>query len=201
MKKINLYLIESQQSSMIDYVQFLTKEAPFNLIGYSEYGEKALSQVEQKRPGIVVLEIGIKDSLWVYANLIETIKNISSDIKILVVSQFGETRLVGLLIHQGVHGFRTFRSPLNEIKTALLNIYNNKYDFKYISTTTPKLALSDREKAILKSLLAGHIIKQIACQLGISEDAINRSLRKLKKEFKAVTTFQLVGKAAMIGIA
>lgn len=54
--------------------------------------------------------------------------------------------------------------------------------------------ISPRQRAIVNLLIAGHVAKEIASDLGISQRTVESHLEKLRKRFHAKTTVEMVAK-------
>ena len=197
-KKINVYIIEDQKLLIDAYSLFLLEDLTINILGDSGCGEEAIQEIKVHIPDVVLLDIRLPKSTLDGIDLIDKIKAISETIKILVISQYDELLMIENLMQRGIHGFRAKNSSLNEIKTAILNVHNGRYDFP-ISPTKQTL-ITDRERTILKLLTKGQAIVQIADVIGVSEHVINRNLKSLRAKFNAEATPQLIGMATKSGI-
>ncbi len=197
-QKIDVYIIEDQKLLIDAYSLFFIEDLTINILGDSGCGEEAIQQIKAHIPDVVLLDIRLPKSTLDGIDLIDQIKVISETIKILVISQYDELLMIENLMQRGIHGFRAKNSSLNDIKTAILNVHNGRYDFPI--GPTKQTLITDRERTILKLLTKGKAIVQIADVIGVSAYVINRNLKSLREKFNAEATPQLIGIATKSGI-
>lgn len=148
--------------------------------GEASNGKEFLELLNYISPGLVIMDISMPEMNGVEACKIALENN--PDLKILVLSMFGEDAYYNTMIEMGVKGFILKDSDTAELRNAVLSIINGQSYFsqelllKLIrnKNTATSIKLSRRENEILALICKGLSTLQISDQLHISHRTVER---------------------------
>jgi DNA-binding NarL/FixJ family response regulator len=168
------------------------------VIGEASNGKEFLELLKYLKPDIVLMDISMPVMNGVEASreALETYPNL----KILVLSMFGEDAYYNTMIDIGVKGFILKDSDNSELKNAIHSIIqgNNYFSqdllLKIIrnKTTAPTIKLSRRESEILTLICKGHSTNLISEQLHISNRTVERHRASLLAKTESSNSISLV---------
>ncbi|HEX3009989.1 MAG TPA: response regulator transcription factor [Bacteroidales bacterium] len=181
----------------------LTTSGHFNVIAEAENGKDFLDLLPHFQPDIVLMDIDMpvldgieatKEALVKYPNL-----------KVITLSMFGEEEYYYKMIEAGVKGFLLKNSDINEVKNALITVWQGGKYFsqellynvvKNIRTTHKEQelseALSEREIEVLVQICNGLSNNEIADNLHISKRTVDKHRANLLDKTNSKNTAHLV---------
>jgi len=141
-------------------------------------GKELIQIVSVEEPDLIIMDINMP-----VVNGIEASKILLHDnpeLKILVISMYGDEQYYNSVIENGVRGFILKDADNSELRTAVKMILNGKSYFsqdlllKLIRNrqATPKIVLTAREKEILGLICEGLSSSEIAEKIFLSERTI-----------------------------
>lgn len=180
---INL-LVADDHELFIDGLKTALEEATDICIkGAAHNGYEVLKELRKNDYDIVLLDVnmprmnGIDCARRIFLNKSKT--------KVLVLSQFGDKKLVEKLAKYNIYGYLLKNSPKEEIIKAIRNIYRgNKYFSEEVSSNDYyrtqissrfdfyKCNFSKREKQVLELICKGLINNEIASKLNLSNHSV-----------------------------
>jgi DNA-binding NarL/FixJ family response regulator len=182
----------------------------FQVVGTATDTAAALEVCRRERPHIVILDLVLMQSSGL--SVISKLRQHCPSVRIIVFSgNIWATALRGALA-AGVDGIVEKMSPLSELRNALLAVRDGRVYFSsavsnQIKTLVcrrkspqPAVALSEREKDILRYLAEGYTPKEIAATLGLSPYTILNHRSNLLQKIGLRGTAQLSLYAAQIGV-
>jgi RNA polymerase sigma factor (sigma-70 family) len=184
------------------FKKILDRESDIEVVGESENGPQVLAFLQQQPCDIVVLDITmpVKDGLEVLAEL----KANYPELKILMLSMHSEERYAVRAIKAGAAGYLTKESAPDELIKAIHQIISGRM---YISQPVaeqlalsiaretkqaPHEKLSDREFQILRLLGSGKSVREIGCQLNLSQSTISTYRHRILEKLKLNSTADLI---------
>ncbi len=184
-------IIEKQAIVAEAFAALIRSHAKIKIINKTRL-DRALQQVKQVRPDIVLIEIASQAMTGL--NVIYRLLAFSTKIKIIVVTENRNPIVLAQTLKLGISGFVTKNCSAEELLKAIDNAFAGK---QYIETSlaeqlatavverksNPFQNLSTREFQILFMLVHGKKFKEIAVSFGVSEKTIasyhSRLLRKV----------------------
>jgi DNA-binding NarL/FixJ family response regulator len=168
------------------------------IIGEASNGKEFLELLNFLKPDLVLMDISMpvmngveasREALEKYPNL-----------KILVLSMFGEDAYYNTMIDIGVKGFILKDSDNAELKNAIQSIiHGNNYFSQDLllklirnKTTAPSIKLSRRESEILTLICKGYSTNLISEQLHISHRTVERHRASLLSKTDSSNSISLV---------
>ena len=161
--------------------ELLTKQG-FKVIAAAANGKQFLEQLESRLPDLAILDIAMPEMDGREATLKALQK--FPDLKILILSSFGDEKYYYQMVQAGVKGFVLKNAGINELKQAIIEIVNggswfsNELLQKVISSLNKKpspenkVKLSDRELEVLNLICKGFTAEKIAEELNLSQETI-----------------------------
>ena len=176
-------------------------------------GENAVSEIVEKNPDIVLLDLNLPD-----INGIEIIKQIrKSGIQtpILVISMLIDPIIVGKALEAGANGFVPKNTSIEELSSALEHISNGQaflpeslkaqIDLNNLTVSerysiTENTDISKRELEIIKLIASGLTNNEIAEQLFISPHTVKTHRTNILRKLELPNTAALVSYAKNLGL-
>ena len=189
LKEINEDITILQSSSLIDMQKILSHETDTDL---------------------VILDIDLADINT--SDVINKIKNIAPNIKIVTTSTSEDTRNIKKILSLGVKGYIPKRSDSNILSGALKLILdggtyippamlNNNLDYSsYNNLNSFKKNLTNRQSQVLDLIAQGKSNKQIAYDMGVSEATVKLHINALLRSLKVNNRTQAVITAQKLGL-
>lgn len=181
----------------------LTTSGQFNVIAEAENGREFLGLLEHFQPDIVLMDIDMPVMDGIEATK-EALKKYPG-LKVITLSMFGEEEYYYKMIEAGVKGFLLKNSDINEVKNALVTVYNGgKYFSQELLYNVVKNirsnykeqelteALSDREVEVLLQICNGLSNNEIAENLHISKRTVDKHRANLLDKTNSKNTAHLV---------
>lgn len=182
-------------------------------LGILTKGENAVSEINEKKPDIVLLDLNLPDT-----NGIEVIKQIrKNEIKtqVLVISMLIDPLIVSKALEAGANGFIPKNTSIDELSSALQHLQNgqsfisdsirNEIEQMQISTHfnngfQDNNDLSKRELEIIKLIAEGLTNAEIAQQLFISPLTVKTHRTNILRKLELPNTASLVSYAKNLGL-
>lgn len=198
MSKISLILVDDHRLFRNGLKFILSEENDFEVVADVSNGLEFLNLIENYLPDVVLMDINMPEM-----NGIDATKQAMEkypDLKILVLSMFGEEEYYNTMIDLGVKGFILKDVGNNELKEAirkindggtffsselLLRLIKNKPEIEHVSLTS-------REHEVLKLICEGHSNHQISEMLFISQRTVERHRASLLEKTNSKNSISLV---------
>lgn len=140
-------------------------------------------------------------------DFISEILELYPEMKIIMLSSLSDKFVYESLFKQGIHGYVVKSAPKNSIRDAILNVTSGKIyisdELMKINNTTrintDSIAITDREKDVLKFIMKEMTIKEIATNMFLSEKTVEMHRTSLFRKFEAKNLAGLVKKAILNG--
>lgn len=185
----------------------LEADPRFKVVGQAHSGLEALEKIEQLRPNIIVVDIGMPG-----LNGIEVIKRVKKKdphIKAIVLSMHKDEAYIYWALRAGASGYVLKQSAARELVDAISQVrLGNTYLSPSISNTVikgylrrpqaadaapdPLALLTDREREILQLVAEGLTSKEIAQKLNLSTRTIDAHRANIMNKLNIHTTPGLV---------
>lgn len=182
---IKVLLVEDQHIIRQGIHALLEKESDIKVVGEAVDGRAAIIQARELKPDVIMMDISMPNM-----NGIEATRKIlaeNPDIKIIALTIHTEDIFISGMLLSGASGYLLKYCFLDElvqaIKTVARNepylstqiVHNVVNEYKALKTsrnTSSLNKLTDREREVLKLLVEGHSVKEVAGLLFISEKTV-----------------------------
>ena len=154
---------------------------------------------------LVIIDLNEETLSKILLSQLRNVKIANPDLEILILADSEDTRKVITWLKAGVVGYLPKHTPLQEIKEAILGIYQGQarivpfmvrkmLDF-FQSQEDFEGVLTEREKEIVQCLVEGMSYKLIACKLNLALDTVRYHLRNIYKKLQVNSKAQVISKA------
>ena len=203
-KAVHLLIVDDHQM-IIDGIKSVLYTTPFTIVTVeSQTGKEAIEIVKKQQIDIVLLDINLPDISGI--EVCKTIKSISRETKILMISMYNEKHILSELLEIGIDGYLIKNTGREELTEAIDHVIENKAyfhpevkkvleDIKAYKTNKnikelPRL--TSREKEILIQTANGLSSKEIGEKLSISQYTVEKHKRNMLIKFDLKNTVDLV---------
>ena len=202
MSKIKIVLADDHQLFRNGLRILLDAFDDFEVAGEACNGEEVLKITANCKCHIVLMDINmpVLDGIEATRKVLE----INPDIKIIALSMYGEEDYYHRMVEAGAKGFLLKDSDINEVKDAILTVYNGGNYFsqellqhviqkiRARETETRQANLSKREKEILLKICEGLSNHEIADHLFISKRTVDKHRANLLSKTQSKNTASLI---------
>ena len=182
-------------------------EGNFDLVVEDEAsnGYEALEKVLTNNFDVILLDISIPGINGL--DVLKQIKNIKSNLPILVLSMYPEEQYAVRVLKAGASGYLTKESAPDELVMAIRKVANGR---KYISSSLaeklasyleigveqlPHETLSDREYQVMRMIAAGKTVSEIAEELSLSIQTISTYRSRILQKMRMKNNVELANYA------
>jgi two-component system uhpT operon response regulator UhpA len=162
------------------FKRLIELESDLDVVAEARNADEAVDAVTQHRPDLVAVDLSLPDGSGL--PLIEHLKSISPDMKIVVLSMHDGEPYVSEALRRGAHGYVTKGVAPEELVVAVRAVLSGE---QYLSSDLrerrsgrssvdldPFNRLTAREREVFLLLAAGRAPKQVAAELGIGQKTI-----------------------------
>jgi DNA-binding NarL/FixJ family response regulator len=208
MKKINLLIVEDQVIFRSGLMLLLSEIPEVNVIGEAADGKEFLDTIKKTMPDIVLMDIKmpVMDGIESTKAALE----MYPDLKVLVLSMFGEEEYLVRMLEAGVRGFLLKNVDEDELRKAILIVDSGKNYFSHellpalTNSFMKKKTFNDekqmlmekltrRELEVLHYICQGYTNKEIAEACFISPRTAGGHRTNLLEKTDCKNTAELVG--------
>jgi DNA-binding NarL/FixJ family response regulator len=195
--RIRILLVDDHPLVRERLAEIINREADLMVCGEAEDRSEALEVVKARRPGLVIVDLKLKNS-----DGLELIKDIHSrwpSLKMLVVSMHDESLYAERVLRAGALGYITKQEATRKILVAIRRILaGDLYLNERIATqiirrltipasaaaATPAEMLADRELQVFELTGRGLNIGEIASRLHISAKTVETYRARIREKLK-----------------
>jgi DNA-binding NarL/FixJ family response regulator len=176
----------------------LESTGKYSVIGESSNGNELLELLARVQPDLVIMDISMPEMNGVDATRLAISRY--PDLKILILSMFGETQYYNSLIDLGIKGFLMKDADNDEFFRAVGKIISGETYFSQEllltiirdNTQNQTIKLSQREREILSLISHGLSNHEIAASLNISQRTVERHRTHLLEKTGSKNSIRLV---------
>jgi len=211
--KITLALVDDHEL-LVDGLRGMFEAQPdVDVVGSAGDSDSALALVEETRPNVLLLDVSIVGAP--VTDTVETVRRISPDTRIVMLSVHDDPRIVARLIDLGISGYLLKSARWDELLAAV-RMGDGLHDRLLLSLSRRSLqqlgegaahaatsgggVLSERQVEIMTFTSVGLSNQQIATRLGVTEPTVKRHLHNIFTKLGAVSRLDAVNRARDLGI-
>ena len=215
MKEIRVAIFEDNKLIRDALEAILNGTMGFNCCGLHPDGNNWLTDIKRCKPDVVLMDIEMPG-----LNGIEITKKITTafpEIKVLMQTVFNDSDKIFLALCAGASGYILKNDPPHKYLEAIVEVYEGKASInatiakkvigffanKNVIIATPTnedYNLSPREQEILKHIVTGKSLKEIAASLFISYDTIRTHSKHIYKKLQVASRTEASLKAIQQGL-
>lgn len=215
MTAIPVLLVDDHAVLRAGLCALLENQEDMQVVGQAENGDQALELVDQLRPAVVVMDLGMPGMLAFDA--IREIRQRHPETRVIVLSMHKGSAVVTRALEAGADGYVPKSSAHTDLLRAIRTIQSGKA-YLHPSAVTDLVqsirtadnvqlllsTLSDREREVMQWTARGYSSREIGDMLSISGKTVDtyrsRIMQKLNLEHRSELV-ELAFKAGMIGQA
>lgn len=182
---IRLLLVDDHQVVRIGLRTLFENTPGITVVGEADSSEQALAQVSSLQPDVVLLDIRLPTSGGL--KVCRRIKDLSSEIKVLILTSYSEDQTVLDAIAAGADGYllkevdsdrlieavRTVAAGQSVLDTAITNQVLLRVRSGSLGSPDDKISkLSPQEQRVLALVSKGKTNREVAIDLGLSERTV-----------------------------
>ncbi len=173
------------------------------VVGEAERGEDIVASYRQLRPQVVLMDLQLPGMSGVEATA--ALRAFDPTARVLIFSTFARDDEVQAALDAGALGYLQKSASRDELLTALQQVARG------IRSLPPEVArrlaalrlgpaITPREREILALIAAGRANKEIAAELGVSEDTVKRHVSHILEKLDVNDRAQATARAIRRGI-
>ena len=187
--------------------ELIARQSDPEMSGEAADAAEAVRQVEANRPDVAVIDISLNGENGL--ELIELIKAVYPEVKILVSSMHDEETFAGRALRAGALGYINKRESIGKVVDAIRQVLRDEI---YLSPRManqllhraavgksldhdPVETLSNRELEVFEMIGHGINTRQIARKLGLSPRTIETHRKNIKTKLDLQNSSQLIRRA------
>jgi two-component system invasion response regulator UvrY len=178
--------------------------------GEASNGQDALDALRQTVADVVLLDVTMPGAP--FTDTLRRLREEHPTVRVLVLSAHPEDQWAVRALRGGASGYLTKDHSPDQLLDAIRRVHRGG---RYVSATlaerlatqlgkdfvdAPHEQLSDREFDVLRSLGAGHTVKEVAERLGLSPKTVSTYRTRLMEKMRFVTNADLVQYVAANGL-
>lgn len=203
--KTGILIFEDNHYLRNSLVAFLNSHADFKVIGAFENCDRVVQQIEELKPAIVLMDIGMPGT-----NGLEGLKLIRKHypvLPVMMLTVFEDNDHIFEAICRGASGYLLKNTPIEKIPEAIKDLLSGgapmtpsiakKVIQLFQNLTIPKedqYGLSPRETEVLNLLTTGHSYKMIANKCNIGLETVRSHIKKIYEKLQVHSATEAVSK-------
>ncbi len=209
MTQLTVLLVDDHAVVREGYRRLLERHGDIVVVGEAGDADTALALFSELEPRIVVMDITLPGRNGLYA--LQRMLEARPQTRVLIFSMHEETLFAKRALQAGAFGYVTKASAPNELVDAVHTLASGR---KYVSAAmaqslalgqagrlaVPGDGLSCRELEVLRLLMQGRSIKDIAQSLGLNSKTVANHQSAIRQKLGADTAIQLLLKANQLGL-
>jgi DNA-binding NarL/FixJ family response regulator len=194
----------------------LSTDPGLSIVGEADNGRSALQQTLEKRPDVLLMDIGMPRLNGLEAA--RQVRNMAPDVKVILLTAFGNDQYIQQVVDGKIHGYILKDSPSNLLTHAIHEVAKGGRFYSPIisrrmrtiydeatsrgdgKTSPPAVKLTSREVEVLQLIAEGGANKQIAGELNISIKTVEKHRQNLMDKLRIHDTASLTRYAISSGV-
>ncbi|MFC5473371.1 response regulator [Paraherbaspirillum soli] len=168
-------VIDDHPAILLAIKYLMEKDGEYVIVAQAKDGEDGLQKIRQHSPDLLIIDLGLPKLDGIA--LIEAVRKLDPDVRILVLSGQQESLFVSRTLQAGANSYVSKQQDLSEMLNAAKAIMAGFNCFP----STPEISdgerirdsLSKRELSVLKLLALGYSNKKIGAELCISSKTVS----------------------------
>jgi DNA-binding NarL/FixJ family response regulator len=199
MNKISVIIVDDHKILRDGLKLILNDMGYVDIIGEASNGQEFLEILDIQKPDLVIMDINMP-----IMNGVEATKKAMAkypDLKVLVLSMYGDENYYNTMISLGVQGFILKESDYNELERAISALISNNHYFsqqlllniiRKKDDNNSAVKLTQRESQVLKLICQGFSNAEIADKLFLSVRTVEKHRAELLARTSSPNSVSLV---------
>jgi DNA-binding NarL/FixJ family response regulator len=199
-------IIFEDNAELIKSLTLLFSLSPnFDFLGGFKHGMNAQELVKSLNPDLILMDIDMPNIKGV--EVVKNIREVNSDVKILMHTVFDDAENLFTAIQNGANGYILKKAGPDKLLEACEEVMNGGapitpsvatlilQEFNKNNHTSPDYNLTPKEKEVLTCLVDGLSYKMIADELKMSIDTVRSHIKKIYEKLHVHSMSEAVAKA------
>ncbi|QNK01431.1 response regulator transcription factor [Dyella telluris] len=197
-------LVVDDHALLRDGVSFaLSGESDMQIVAYAVDGQSAIEAFRQHRPDVTLMDLQMPGMSGIDAMC--AIRAEFPNARVLVLTTYRGDVQVSNALRLGASGFLLKASLRKELRDAIRAVHAGRRVISPdvasdLAAHVGETMLSERELQVLRTVARGYANKQIAAELGISEDTVKSHMKSIMSKLDAQDRTHAVVTAVKRGI-
>ncbi|HEX8912097.1 MAG TPA: response regulator transcription factor [Humisphaera sp.] len=201
--KIRLLIVDDHFMVRLGLASALNLEEDMTVVAEGRTGAEAVSLYQQHRPDVAVLDYQMPELDGAAATT--AIRSKDPAAKVIVLSVFKGEEDVHRAVRAGASGYLPKASEPTELLTAIRTIHRGGQYFPpainaALAERASRGELSERERQVLEAIVRGRSNKEIAAELGISENTVKVHTTRVFEKLGVADRMEAITAAISRGI-
>ena len=203
MKKTKVLIADDHAVVRMGLAAIIDAEDDMRLAGEASDGNEAVALAQKLAPDIILMDLMMPQKNGVEAT--REIRAANQNVKILVLTTFGESSEVVQALDAGASGALIKDTPRSGLVAAMRDVIAGKRvvspEIEHVmATRSQRPRLSSRQIEILSCVANGMTSKAISARMGITPDCVNGHIRAIFANLDASSRTEAVAKAIHLGL-
>ena len=194
-----ILICEDHQIVIDGLVSILKSHDDFYGIGTIVDGDKAIDFIRNNNPDIILLDLNLPNLNGL--DILKEIRTFSTSIKVIILTMYNKQSIVKKVKQYGANGFLLKNCSSSDLLNAIDSVFNNPafYIGKGVVNSVEendgfveRIRLTQREKEIIKELIKGLNVPQIAENLFISPYTVETHKKNIFKKLNIHNSIDLI---------
>jgi two-component system response regulator NreC len=212
-EKYRILIAEDQTIVREGLRSLLSLNPEFEVVGEAGDGREAIRLTENLKPHLILMDLSMPKTDGL--NALEEVKRRFPKTKVLVLTVHKDEELIMASLDMGADGYALKDSTYADLSVAIKNVLNGKPYIcpgilekviqgyldgrKGFKASSPWMALTTRQREVLKLIAEGYKTREIASYLCISPKTVEAHRSNLMKKLNSRSTADLVAFALKKG--
>ncbi|HEX7070803.1 MAG TPA: response regulator transcription factor [Rhodothermales bacterium] len=179
---IRVLVVDDHPPMRVGLVALIKSQPGMEVVAEAANGEEAIEVYDDVRPDVVLMDLRMPGMGGVEAIL--AIRKKHPDARVIVLSTYDLDEDIHRAIQSGAKSYLLKDMPIEEIASTIRAVYEGDASLPRqvadrLTERSQREQLTERERAVLESLIKGRSNKEIASSLGISEETVKSHLKAL----------------------
>lgn len=195
MKKFRILIADDHTFVRMGIAAFLETEDDLQVVGEASNGAEAVSAAVRLKPDLAIVDLMMprKDGVAATREILAA----SPGTKVIILTAFSSADGLAHALEAGAAGVVIKNTSSTALVAAIRKVMSGKRAIpaevqRQFKTNPPVPILTERQKEVLESMTLGLTNKDIAKQLGISEDRIEEHVNALLGKISAANRTEAV---------
>ena len=201
--RVSIILVEDHKIISEGLQSAFNNHPKFQITHTASSGKEALKILDFQRPDIVILDLNLPDTNGV--DLLKTLRKKGLSSKIVVLTMYNKSSLIEEVKKQGANAYLLKNSSVSDLIDAFECILQDSHFYLGKGTKAAteitsdfeddfikKLRLTKREREIVRKVVKGRSVPQIAEELCISNYTVETHKKNIFKKLNIHTSIDLI---------
>jgi two-component system NarL family response regulator len=202
-EQIRIMIVEDHHVVRQGFVALLKTIPDFKVVAEAATGEQAITLYEEHRPDVTLMDLRLPGAGGV--ETIGKIRAMHQEARIIVLTTFDGDEDIYRALQAGARGYLLKGSEISELTEAIRTVHRGRSRIppavaERLAERLAGPALTDRETAVLRLIVAGKSNKEIGAALFISEATVKTHINNMLSKLGVTDRTQAATTALQRGI-